>query len=299
MKGNMKTTNKMTKAITGAGLVLLLAFAFTSTATAQNRIVFGKFGTGKSVGLYSINADGSGLVQLTQNTQKSYDKDPVWSPGQSYVAFERTTVSGQGKNVTYTYTLCVMEAKGELNGGRIFAVASGFEPDWSPDGAMILFRTLDYDIAVVAVNVTTGDVGAPVKLVTTALHEYRPTWSPDGTRIAFAREFGSCYAIYVHDLATGSEIQFPVVGDGCDNDPEWSPDGTRIAFDDGSNIYVANADGSNLTQVFNGGSCSTRFPTWSPDGTAIAFSSCGIKRMNLATGVVTTITSGTNPDWSP
>jgi len=248
-----------------------------------------------------MNADGSGLVQLTQH---SFDRDPAWSPGQSYVAFVRQQQVGQGKNVIYTHTLYVMEAKGELNGGRIFAVASdGFEPDWSPDGTKILFRTLDSDIAVVSVDVTTGAVGTPVKVVATALHEYRPTWSPDGTRIAFARALSGNgpIAIFVRDLATGNEIQFPVVGSGSDLDPEWSPDGTRIAFDDTANIYVANADGSNLTAIFNGPG-GTKFPTWSPDGAAIAFSSNCIEKIDLATRVVTQIPAkvcGSNPDWSP
>ncbi len=305
MKGKMKTRDRMSKALIAGGLFILLVLAFTGTAPAQNRIVFsgtGKLGPGKSVsGLFSMNPDGSGLAQLTTN---GGDNDPAWSPGQSYVAFVRTTVSGQGNHQTYTYTLYVMEAKGEANGGRIFAVASaGFEPDWSPDGTMILFRTLDYDIAVVSVDVITGAVGTPVKVVATALHEYRPTWSPDGPRIAFAREFGSGTAIYVHDLATGNEIQLPVPGPGTFNDdPEWSPDGSRIAFAGGDNaqIYLVNADGSSLPQQVTNLSGGVRFPTWSPDGTAIAFPYGGIKKMDLTNGVITTVNSfGNNPDWSP
>jgi len=198
-----------------------------------------------------------------------------------------------------------MEAKGEANGGRIFPVVQGNEPDRSPDGTMILFRTAGtYDIAVVSVDPTTGTVGTPTVIVATALdQEFRPTWSPDGSKIAFARHLAgtSGEAIYVRDLATGNETQLPVAGSGYDFDPEWSPDGTRIAYDDKYSIYVVNVDGSNLAQLTNPNSqCGVRFPTWSPDGTAIVFSSCGIKKLDLATLVVTTITSfGQNPDWSP
>jgi len=297
----MKTRNKMTKAILGAGLALLLASALTSTATAQNRIVFrgnGKFGSGKSVsGLMTMNPNGSGLALLTKDSGSfaPADLDPAWSPGQTHIVFDRRTVSGKGNNQVYTDTIYVMEAKGEINGGRSFAVTQGYEPDWSPDGAMILFRTRDYDVAVVSVDVATGAVGTPIKVVATALHEYRPVWSPDGSKLAFARQFGSGTALYVHDLATGNEAQLATGSNLFDS--AWSPDGTRIAFTASTGVYVVNTDGSNLSQLYNG---SARFPTWSPDGAAIAFSSGGILKIDLATGVITTVSSsGSNPDWSP
>ena len=64
--------------------------------------------------------------------------------------------------------------------------------------------------------------------------------------------------------------------DGVNSEPAWSPDGSRIAFvhsdgsSGGSQIYVMNADGSNVVQRTNAGGAS---PAWSPDGTRMAFSS--------------------------
>jgi len=296
----------------GAGFVLLLVSALTSTATAQNRIVFkgtGNLGPGKSVtGLFSINPDGSGLALLTKN---GGDRDPAWSPGQSYVAFVREEVSGKRNNQTFTRTLYVMEAKGEANGGRIFAVVTGLghEPDWSPDGTMILFRmsgSPGSDIAVVSVDVATGAVGTPVKVATTPFYEFRPSWSPDGTRIAFARTLAvpdnGTTAIFVRDLATGNEIQLPFAVSGFNTTPKWSPDGTRIAFSDANiQISVVNADGSSLPQQLTNLSGGVQFPTWSPDGTAIAFPYGGIKKLDLTTGIITTIYSfsANQTDWSP
>jgi Tol biopolymer transport system component len=53
-------------------------------------------------------------------------------------------------------------------------------------------------------------------------------------------------------------------------DLAWSPDGNQIAFSASlsGNIYVIDADGSNLRQVTDDGGSE---PTWSPDGARIAF----------------------------
>jgi TolB protein len=55
-----------------------------------------------------------------------------------------------------------------------------------------------------------------------------------------------------------------------DGQPAWSPDGIRIAFTRNRNLFIMNADGSNVVQRTFSGSC--QGPTWSPDGTKIAFS---------------------------
>ena len=67
-----------------------------------------------------------------------------------------------------------------------------------------------------------------------------------------------------------------LTSDGMNSEPAWAPDGARIAFVRGqggnSDIYVMNADGSNVVRrTFDGRLNSS--PAWSPDGTRIAFSS--------------------------
>ena len=59
-----------------------------------------------------------------------------------------------------------------------------------------------------------------------------------------------------------------------DDQPVWSPDGNQIAFvsylDGDAEIFVMDADGSNLTRLTNNSAVDTE-PFCSPDGTKIAY----------------------------
>ncbi|RMF81540.1 MAG: hypothetical protein D6737_04680 [Chloroflexi bacterium] len=63
--------------------------------------------------------------------------------------------------------------------------------------------------------------------------------------------------------------------DGFDNHPSWSPDGAQIVFQSGRDgnleVYVMNADGSDVTNLTNLPNSQEGAPVWSPDGTQIAF----------------------------
>jgi TolB protein len=62
--------------------------------------------------------------------------------------------------------------------------------------------------------------------------------------------------------------------DGSETQPAWSPDGRQVAFigyrDGGVDLFVVNADGTDLRNLTNGPGHFVQ-PSWSPDGTRIAF----------------------------
>lgn len=103
-----------------------------------------------------------------------------------------------------------------------------------------------------------------------------PVWSPDGSRLAYVSFQHKKPVIYVQSL-TASRQPAPVANyKGSNSAPAWSPDGRQLAVvlsrDGGSQIFLMNADGSNLRRITHADAISTE-PFFSPDGQFIYFTS--------------------------
>jgi TolB protein len=101
------------------------------------------------------------------------------------------------------------------------------------------------------------------------------SWSPDARSIAYTSFVRGAPNIFVSHIYQGTRDEL-TRDSGNNTLPVWSPDGTRIAFSStrdhsgNTEIYVMNADGSNLRRLTNNPAIDTT-PTWSPNGTQIAF----------------------------
>jgi len=88
-----------------------------------------------------------------------------------------------------------------------------------------------------------------------------PEWSPDSTRIVFRSVRDGNVNVYAMNADGSSQTRLTNFMDGFDTvSPMFSPDGTRIIFSYGytfadellsAQIYVMNADGSNLLELTN------------------------------------------------
>jgi dipeptidyl aminopeptidase/acylaminoacyl peptidase len=286
--------------------------SFTATVAigASGEIAFVSTRDGNAE-IYVMNADGSGLQNLTNDPGMDYW--PAWSPDGTRIAF-----SSAGH-------LYVMNAGGserrEVRPADPTA-QSLQEPAWSPDGMMLaasgVFRhyvcgrdcTLQFFSQLFVMSVHGGNVD-PVFARQTGYrpvyYQYQPAWSPNAD-IAYA--WGGVLILVRYPDGTSRNL----TNTGSDNGPAWSPDGKKVAFRSNrsghSDLYVMNADGSGVTQLTADSATEGR-PAWSPDGMKIAFGrtpsdlmAWELYVMNADGSGVTQLTTNNGsvdpkPAWSP
>jgi Tol biopolymer transport system component len=254
-------------------------------------------GSGEEV--YRMNADGSGVVRVTDNY--GFTKHPSWSPDGSQIAFLSGLYNDPPWQAIY---LVNADGSGSTAIGSFYS--SDDEPAWSPDGARIAFRS--YPSGYSEIWTMNPDGSDPVRLSAGQGYRYDggPSWSPDGAKIAFATARDGNSEIYVMS-AGGSNPTRLTNNPASDLEPAWSPDGAKIAFtsdrDGNSEIYVIGAGGSNPTRLTNNAAID-QTPAWSPDGAKIAFATFRdgnyeVYVMNADGSSPTRLTNDPGFDWMP
>ena len=102
--------------------------------------------------------------------------------------------------------------------------------------------------------------------------------SPAAGKIAFVSSRDGNPEIYTINT-DGTDLTRLTNDPAIDEEPVWSPDGQRIAFVRNFELYMMNADGSNVRRTFSGSF--TQGPSWSPDGTKIVYSALSNGSANL------------------
>lgn len=223
-----------------------------------------------------MNADGGDQQRLTNHP--SEDVCPAWSPDGTRLVYltSRHDPNPTGCSPNCHYEIYLMDADGSQEQRLTETEATELHAAWSPDGTEIVFASeRDGNQEVYVMNADGSDAR---RLTNDPAADMHPVWSPDGSVIAFNSDRDGSWDIYLMDVANGPLTRL-TDGPEWHLFPDWSPDGTEIAFFSmvqGSrrqDIFVINADGTELRQLTDSPTTVDEDPAWSPDGSQIAFQS--------------------------
>ncbi len=255
---------------------------------ANTKIAFVGTRSGKKE-IYTCDADGSNLVQLTRDNAISVG--PCLSPDGRRLLY---TGYHSGYPDVYAIDLGsgarsrIMKYPG-TNTGAVFSPDSGrIAVTLSKDGNPELY-------------VTGSGGGGARRLTRTGGSESSPTWSPDGGEIIYSSDDRGSSQLY-RISASGSSGRLLQTGRSNCTEPNWSPDGKKVAFNTrsggGFEISVVDLAGGGARSIGSGND-----PVWGADSRHLLVASGGsLILLDAVTGQRTTLLSGvgkiSEPTWS-
>ncbi|KAA1426011.1 TolB family protein [Nocardioides antri] len=232
------------------------------------QLAFSSTRDGSHLDIWVVNADGSGLRNLTPLADSTDSgqagTEPAWSPDGTKIAY------------VYQGDVWVMDAAtgaGKQNLTHDPAIqGAGISPAWSPDGTTIAY-VRGADIWMM------GAGGGNKRQLTTSTGglgtEKYPDWSPDGLRLVYERS-GQIWTM------NRNGTQQTAIAAGLDKggtNPAWSPEGDWVVFSSsgytapaGPDLFLARPDGTSVRRVPNTGPGSDVAPAWQPLPTSTAAS---------------------------
>jgi TolB protein len=211
-------------------------------------------GEGAPADIFVVNADGSGLLNLTKAAVSA--SGPTWSADGTRLAFTVSEADGRTANI---YTV---NADGSSL-QRVTSNAAGqgsWSGSWSPDGALIAFiSSRDGNGEVYVIK---PDGSGQTNLTRSPSGEYASpigspplVWSPDGKGVAFLSDrHGNSELFSV--TADGSGLVRLTNDPGDEIQPRWTSDGRCLTFfssrpspSGGLGVYIVGADGSGFAQL--------------------------------------------------
>jgi Tol biopolymer transport system component len=253
--------------------------------------------------LACVIAVSSALAGSSAFSASSEEARVETSPGKNgRIAFTRYADANRSSGSIY-----VIDANGK-NAHRVTRAPAGArdtQPDWSPDGSLLVFeRQYDdrewetYSVRPDGSSLTRIDPGCPGVPGAELCESSQPALSPDGTKIAYTSAYGRLRkingdtwidvgAIAVMNVDGSERRQLTQLKRPTSSEhtqPFWSPDGRRIGFVRANfiatprgqqAIFVMNANGTGIRRVTPWAMQAGDHPDWSPDGKWIVFRSPG------------------------
>ncbi|MGJ5814238.1 winged helix-turn-helix domain-containing protein [Paludibaculum fermentans] len=282
----------------------------------SKRIVYAGSATDERVnGLFELDVATSAIQRLTSAQRGATDLHPAYAPDGRQVAFARDIGSGVSR-----IWLLPMKQGGGADGNPVMLEWPGFEsatssrPVWTPDSRYLVFSSNRMGQAALwLVRPTPG--AKPRSLAALGAGNTDGAISSRG-QLALVRHHQDVdiYQLEVDLLRRGlASAPKPVLNSTqMESNPQVSPDGSKIAMESNRGgfreIWTANTDSTNLTQVTSLMNPISGSPAWSPDGRKIAFDSRvgGVPRIFIVPGqggkaeaVTAAEFAGVVPTWSP
>jgi TolB protein len=291
----------------GAGVLALLFAVGAATAAAPEgpRLAVVRVTAAAhkfKLELVTVGQGGGHRLRLAGGGSRSrpwpfYFSPPSWSPDGESVAFSGIVGSHHGDNHELRLKLFTVRADG--SGLRAIRGTRGAsDPVFSPDGHTIAFtRSIDRDepTTVGGKRRKYGFSGASiwtVDLLTGAQRQLTPwrdgfsyissSFSPDGsTLLATHMDYGLLNESEPVALQLDGSGSRRLLEDG--SSPVYSPDGSEIALirptveyldseeRSGSDLYVMNADGTNIRRLTRTPERYEDSPSWDPSGERLAY----------------------------
>ena len=229
--------------------------------------------------IYTINADGRDLRQLTNLGPDTSAFWQSWSPDGKQIVFNEYT------SPDFLGQLWLMDADGS-NQRPLLADTdfSDERPSFSADGSSVVFSRCRLDTeacALYQIEIGSGRIRA-INGFLLGIQDLSPHYSSDN-RLAFTGvgRRGIICAIELHSEGKDG-LQNLTPANLSASQPDWSPNGTQIAFSthcqnpQNEEIWVVSAREGELKRLTNNGNDYLAgphdfHPSWSPQGDAIVF----------------------------
>lgn len=269
---------------------------------SNGRIVFDTAEGPEGSQIYTIDPDGTDLLQLTRFRHGAVAFMPRWSADARRIAFV-SNASGNDE-------LWTMRSDGTRKRQITDEPGVGhYWPTWTPDGGIVFSRCDFTAFGTCTISAVRRDGSHLHTVVGGHWHHIQPAVSPDGAWVAFTSDKGGYDSRLWLVHPDGSDLHH--VGDlatEVPDRPDWSPDGSLITFTGDPRmgmIFTIEPDGSGLAAI-SPPTISRIFAFYSPDGTqmaalrAVDSNDRALIRTDTAGDVLGTITSMpgvTFADW--